>query len=158
MPETSVASYRPLRYIEPMVFRNLYDAAHVFVAGVRVYEHLNRRPPSLKELADMLGISEEELSLVSRKLCDEKIVSAIISGADCRYGIGDYTRIEALPRDSEAPRMMQEITQFQTRQQSRLKDIEKSLSENKDKQRVFSDLEKALKDPASLQKKKNPLD
>jgi DNA-binding Lrp family transcriptional regulator len=138
--------------------RNLYETAHVFVAGVRVFEHLHKRPPSLRELSDVLKTSEEELSLLARKLADEKIITLIISGADCRYGLLDHTRIEGLPRDMEAPRMAEEITQFQSRQQSRLRDLEKSLGENRDRERVFSDLDKALKDPASLQKKKNPLD
>jgi len=106
----------------------------------------------------MLKISEEELSLTARKLADEKIISMIVSGADCRYGISDYTRIEELPKESETPRMADEISQFQNKQQSRLKELEKTLSESRDKQRVFSDLDKALKDPSSLQKKKNPLD
>ena len=54
--------------------------------------------------------------------------------------------------------MAEEISQFQNRQQSRLKELEKSLSEGGEKKKVFGDLEKALKDPSSMQKKKNPLD
>lgn len=138
--------------------KNLYETAHIFVAGIRIFEHVNKRPPSLKELSDILKISEEELSLISRKLSDEKIISMIVSGAECRYGISDHTRIETLPRDDETPRMADEISQFQNRQQSRLKEMEKTLAEKRDKQSVFSDLDKALKDPSSLQKKKNPLD
>lgn len=153
-----VATRGALRYIMTIMAKNLYEAAHVFVAGIRVFEHVNKRPPNLKDLSDMLKISEEELSLMARKLADEKIISMIVSGADCRYGIGNYSRIEALPQEGEAPRMADEITQFQNKQQSKLKELEKTLSENRDKQRVFSDLDKALKDPSSLQKKKNPLD
>lgn len=145
-------------YIMIMIAKNLYETAHVFVAGIRVFEHVNKRPPTLKDLSDMLKISEEELSLMARKLADEKIISMIVSGAECRYGIADYSRIEALPREGEAPRMADEISQFQNKQQSKLKELEKTLGENRDKQRVFSDLDKALKDPSSLQKKKNPLD
>ena len=67
-------------------------------------------------------------------------------------------RIEDLPRQAQAPSIADEITQFQSRQESKLKEIEKTLGDSRDKKRVFSDLEKALKDPSSLQKKKNPLD
>lgn len=141
-----------------MFSKSLYETAHVFIAGIRVFEHVHKRPPNLKDLAEVLKISEEELSLVSRKLSDEKIITEIVSGAECRYGIADHLKIESLPRDEGTPRMSEEISQFQSRQQSRLKEIEKSLSEGRDKQRMFSDLDKALKDPASFQKKKNPLD
>ncbi|HPV28111.1 MAG TPA: hypothetical protein PKW48_00670 [Deltaproteobacteria bacterium] len=141
-----------------MMFRDLYQGAHLFVAGIRVHEHLHGRPPTLAGLAQILKVSEEELSLVARKLSDEKIVTEVVSGSECRYGIGDHMRIEDLPRQAQAPSIVDEITQFQSRQESKLKEIEKTLGDSRDKKRVFSDLEKALKDPSRLQKKKNPLD
>ena len=153
-----IAQGRALRYNVLMSSRSMYQSAHVFIAGIRVFEHLHGRPPALKDLSDTLKMSEEELSLLSRKLVDENIATMIVSGAECRYGIGDYARIESLPREGEAPRMAEEISQFQNRQQSRLKELEKSLSEGGEKKKVFGDLEKALKDPSSIQKKKNPLD
>lgn len=136
----------------------MYQDAHVFIAGIRVFEHLHKRPPTLKDLSEILKISEEELSLLSRKLVDENIATTIVSGAECRYGIGDFAKIETLPKEGEAPRMAEEISQFQSRQQSRLKELEKSMNEGGEKKKVFSELEKALKDPSSMQKKKNPLD
>ncbi|MGI6385699.1 MAG: hypothetical protein ACOX2W_00935 [Desulfomonilia bacterium] len=141
-----------------MMLKDLYEGAHVFVAGIRVHEHLHGRPPTLGGLALILKVSEEELSLMARKLCDEKILTAVVSGAECRYGLGDHTRIEALPRHEQAPEMADEIARFQSRRDSRLREIEQSLREGRDRKRVFSDLEKALKDPSSQQKKKNPLD
>lgn len=140
------------------MFRDLYEGAHLFVAAIRIHEHLHGRPPTLEGLAGILKVSQEELSLMARRLSDEKIVTEVVSGTGCRYTIGDHTRIEALPRDTKAPRMAEEITQFQSRRQSRLEEIEKSLGESRDKKRVFSDLEKALKDPSTRQQKKNPLD
>jgi hypothetical protein len=141
-----------------MTSKNLYQSAHLFIAGIRVFEHIYKRPPNLKDLSGILKISEEELSLLSRKLSDEKIITEIVSGAECRYGIADYVKIETLPKDEGTPRISEEISQFQNRQQSRLKEIEKSLGENRDRERVFSDLDKALKDPTALKKKNNPLD
>lgn len=145
-------------YISSMNLKNIYETAHIFVSGVRIFEHLHERPPMLKDLADILKVSEEELSLISRRLADEGIIHAVASGAQCRFSVADHTKIETLPRSAEPPRMAEEISQFQTRRQSRLSEIEKTLGENADKKRVFSDIEKALKDHSSLQKKKNPLD
>ncbi len=144
--------------LSAMSSKSLYESAHIFVAGIRVFEHLHKRPPTLGDLSDVLKISEEELSLLSRKLSDEKIITEIVSGAECRYGIADYMKIETLPREEGTPRISEEISQFQSRQQSRLREIEKSLGESRDRERVFSDLDKALKDPSGLKKKKNPLD
>ena len=54
--------------------------------------------------------------------------------------------------------MKDEISQFKNQQQSRLKEIEKTLGKSTDKAKIFSDLEKALKDPSAAKTKKNPLD
>ncbi|MCU0577548.1 MAG: hypothetical protein MUD15_12100 [Desulfobacterota bacterium] len=136
---------------------DLYSQAHLFVAALRVFDHLHGQPPSLRGLSDLLRVSEEELSRISRKLEDQGIVGVILSGGDARFTIRDHAGIEALPRSAETPKMEEEVSQFKTRQESRLKDIEESLARKGDKRSVFEELEKALKDP-SLIKKKNPLD
>lgn len=136
---------------------DLYSQAHLFIAAIRVFDHLHRQPPSLKGLSDLLHVSEEELSRISRKLEEQGIIGVIPSGGDARFTVRDHGRIEEFPRSVEAPRMEEEISQFKTRQESRLKDIEVSLARKGDKSSVFTELEKALKDP-SLMKKKNPLD
>lgn len=136
---------------------DVYGQAHLFVASIRVMEHLQGPPPSLKGLSDFLHVSEEELSRVSRRLEDEGVISIIRSGGDTRFAVRDHTRIETLPRTREAPRMEEEISQFKTKQESRLKELEESLAKKGDRSSVFSELDKALKDP-SLLKKKNPLD
>lgn len=141
-----------------MKSRDLYEQAHVFVAGIRVYEHLHGRPPGLKGLADMLKISEEELSLLARKLQDRAVIGVITTGAEVRYSIADYVKIEDLPRGEESAQLKDEISQFRNKQLSRLKEIEMTLGRNTDKDRIFSDLDKALKDPSAIKTKKNPLD
>jgi len=55
------------------------------------------------------------------------------------------------------PKMEEEISQYKTKQELRLKEIEQSMAKKGDKSSIFSELEKALKDPSSV-KKKNPLD
>lgn len=135
----------------------MYSQAHLFVAAVRVFEHLHLQPPSLRGLSELLQVSEEELSRISRRLEDQGIIGVIVSGGDHRFTVRNHTGIEEIPRSIEAPRMEEEITQFKSRQETRLKDIEESLARKGDKSSVYSELERALKDP-SLMKKKNPLD
>ncbi len=134
-----------------------YSQAHLFVAEVRVFEHLHLQPPSLRGLSELLEVSEEELSLISRRLEDQGIIGVITSGGGHRFTVRDHARIEEIPRSVEAPMMQEEITQFKTRQETRLRDIEESLARKGEKKSIYSELEKALKDP-SLMKKKNPLD
>lgn len=141
-----------------MKSKELYEQAHVFIAGIRVFEHLHGRPPTLQGLSDFLKISEEELSLLARKLEDRTIIRVIQAGSQIRYSIADHTGVEALPRGQQTSRMKDEITQFQSRQQSRMKEIEKTLGKKTDSAGIFSDLDKALKDPSTIKQKKNPLD
>jgi len=140
-----------------MLPADVYTQAHLFVAAVRVYEHLHRQPPSLKGLKDLLEVSEEELSRISRKLEDAGAIQIILSGGDARFSLRDHLKIEEFSRSVEAPKMEEEISQFKSKQESRLKEIEQSLTKKGDKSSIFSELEKALKDPSSI-KKKNPLD
>jgi DNA-binding transcriptional regulator GbsR (MarR family) len=146
-----------LDYNTIMLPRDIYSQAHLFVASIRVYEHLYSQPPSLKGLSELLRLSEEELSRVSRRLEDEEIIGTIKSGGDSRFVIRDYGKIESLPRSPEAAGMEQEISQFKSKQESRLKELEESLGKKGNRSAIFSELEKALKDPSQM-KKKNPLD
>jgi DNA-directed RNA polymerase specialized sigma subunit len=137
---------------------DLYEQAHVFLAGIRVFEHLHGRPPTLQGLSEFLKISEEELSLLARKLEDRSIIRVVQAGSQIRYSIADHTGVEDLPRGEQSSQMKDEISQFQNKQQSRLKEIEKTLGRSTEKSKIFSDLDKALKDPSVIKPKKNPLD
>ncbi|MBN1636589.1 MAG: hypothetical protein JW920_08750 [Deltaproteobacteria bacterium] len=142
-----------------MIKGGMYEQAHLFVAGLRVLEHLNGRPPALKDFSELLGISQEELSRISRFLEDHNIIGVATSGAEQRFFVLDHGKIEELPRQTDKKGIEDEITKFKHQQTSRLKEIEESLGKKKDKDSIFSELDKALKDPGSmLKKKKNPLD
>jgi DNA repair photolyase len=136
---------------------DIYSQAHLFVAATRVFEHLQHQPASLKGLKDLLQVSEEELSRISRKLEEIGAINVIMSGGEARFSIREHMKIEEFPRSIEAPKMEEEISQYKTKQELRLKEIEQSMAKKGDKSSIFSELEKALKDPSSV-KKKNPLD
>jgi hypothetical protein len=155
--ESSVEIQGFLNYNTNMLPRDMYGQTHLFVAGVRVVEHLSDQPPSLKSLSELLRLSEEELSRISRKLEGEGIIGIIRSGEENRFVIRNVAKIEELPRSPEPSGMEDEISQFKNKQESRLKDLENTLSKKGDRSSIFSELDKALKDP-SLMKKKNPLD
>ena len=141
-----------------MAARGMYDQAHLFVAGIRIYEHLNACPPALEHLEGMLRISREELALVSRRLKELGIIKGVMSGSGEHFFVSDHTQIEALPREPERIKMAEEITLFRQQQGERLDSIERSLKSKETKSSIFEELERALKDPSTVRKKKNPLD
>jgi DNA-binding transcriptional regulator YhcF (GntR family) len=136
----------------------LYDQAHLWVAGIRVYEHLHNKPPSINEMADFLKISPEVSTLISKKLGDLGVIGIIKAEFEERLYVQDYAKIEELPRDIAPNGMEKEIEKFRQQQTSRLDEIAKKLESGKENKKVFSDLDKALKDPSGVLKKKNPLD
>jgi len=140
-----------------MNVKSMYDDAQVFVAGIRVYDYINKTPPSLSGLSDLLKISEDELARVSRILEEHDVIGIIKSGGETRFYILDHLKIEDFPRSQDSLQMKDEISRFKDRQYSRLQEIEKSLNKGA-KSSVFSELENALKDPSNIKRKKNPLD
>ena len=141
-----------------MLPAGLYSQAHLIVAALRVREHLDRRPPDLNELAMMLGASVEELALLLRKLEDLGIVAAVKSGAGERFVPANHLAIEDLSREADAPGIAAELKDFKSRQQNRLSEIDELMKKPAAKPDLFKELDRALKDPSSLPKKKNPLD
>ena len=141
-----------------MLSGGLYAQAHLVVSGLRVREHLDHRPPSLNELAELLAVSVEELALLLRKLEDLGIVSVVKSGAAERFVPGNHLAIEDLAVQAETSSLEAELKSFKSRQQTRLGEIDEMLKRPAAKPDLFKDLDRALKDPASLPKKKNPLD
>ncbi len=53
---------------------DLYHQAHLMVAAIRIFEHLNSRPPNVEELCQKIKFSIEKGSLVCRKLEDLGII------------------------------------------------------------------------------------
>ncbi len=141
-----------------MLSGGLYSQAHLVVAGLRVREHLDHRPPTLAELAELLAVSVEELALLLRKLEDLGIVSAVKSGASERFTPGNHLAIEDLAVADEAPSIAAELKDFKSRQQTRLSEIDELMKRPAAKPDLFKELDRALKDPSGLPRKKNPLD
>jgi len=141
-----------------MLPAGLYAQAHLVVAALRVREHVDRRSPDLNELAAMLRVSLEELALLLRKLEDLGIVSAVKSGAGERFIPANHLAIEDLPKELDAPGIAAELKDFKSRQQNRLSEIDELMKKPAAKPDLFKELDRALKDPSSLPKKKNPLD
>lgn len=86
-----------------MLPKDLYGQAHLFAAAVRIVEHLSDQPPSLKSLSELLLLSEEEISRISRKLEEAGIIGVITSGGENRFLIRNIAKIEELPDHRSSP-------------------------------------------------------
>ncbi|MEA2101253.1 MAG: hypothetical protein U9P80_01595 [Thermodesulfobacteriota bacterium] len=125
---------------------------------MRIFEYLHSMPPGLKDLSEQLGIAQDELSRISRRLEKEGIIGVITGGAGERFYVLDHTRIEVIEKDAVSSGMEDEVLQFKDKQSLYLKHIEESLGKKDTRANMFDELTRAFKDPSGIKKKKNPLD
>ena len=86
--------------------------AHLIVAAVRVLVHKAGRPPSVEELAELLGWSREFCGHLCRGLESQEILMALKSPFDIRYDVGDHVKIDTLPTDDSGPKLKDEVDAF----------------------------------------------
>jgi DNA-binding Lrp family transcriptional regulator len=141
-----------------MIDQGMYTNAHLFVAAIRILEHRQGRSPALKEIADMLNLSSEETARISRRLDEAGIIRTAASGIDVRFYINDHLAIENIPKEVSAPAMMEEIMRMKAEKEAKLSQLEGVMKKGPVKPELFSELDKALKDPSAVKKKPNPLD
>jgi DNA-binding Lrp family transcriptional regulator len=147
-----------LLYMVAMMTEGLYSKAHCFIAAIRVLEHLHRRPPSLKEISDLLRISQDETSRISRRLENLGVIRCIKSGVEERFIIHDHLKIESIPKEEPPPAMLNEVMRLKQEKENKMQEFESLLKKGPAKPDLFNELDKALKDPSKMKKKPNPLD
>ena len=56
---------------------DFYSQAHLVVAAIRVYEHVNSRPPTIDELCPTIKFSIEKVNFICRKLEELEVIEAV---------------------------------------------------------------------------------
>jgi DNA-binding transcriptional regulator GbsR (MarR family) len=127
---------------------DLYSESHLFVAAVRIHEHLHGVPPTLDEISRILNFSAEQAGFVSRRLVDLGIVEAVVQGSiGARFFIRDNSKIEAIPRGEIGPRLEDEVRKFQDIQKAITRRVESMQAEQAGKKKsLFAEMEKKLKE------------
>ena len=132
---------------------DLYDEAHLLVAAIRIFNHLNSRPPTVDDLCQTIHISLERGNLICRKLEELEIVEAVAGSYGSRWYIKDHLKLEDIPRGEPASKLEDELKKFQDSQKALSQKIESMKAEHKQKKKnLFADMEKKLKQ--ELEKKK----
>jgi hypothetical protein len=131
----------------PAKKNDFYMKAHLCVAAIRIYEHLNSRPPTADELCRTLQFSIEQGTLICRKLVELGIIEAVESSYGTRWFIRDHLRIEEIPRGEEENKLGEEIKKFQDTQKAITKKIESFQAKQEQKKKdLFAEMEKKLKE------------
>jgi hypothetical protein len=129
------------------VKNDFYTRAHLFVAAIRVYEHLHSRPPNADELCRTLEFSVEQGSFICRKLEELGIIEAVESSFGTRWFIRDHLKLEDIPKGEEENRLGEEIKKFQDTQKAIAKKVESFHAQQEQKKKdLFAEMEKKLKE------------
>ena len=132
---------------------DFYHEAHIFVAAIRIFEHLNSRPPSVDELCRSINFSIERGNFIARKLEALDIIEAVKGSYGHRLYVSDHLRIEDIPRGAPGSTMEDEVKKYQDSQKAFSKKMETLQAEQKQKRKDrFAEMEKKLKE--ELEKKK----
>ena len=131
---------------------DFYNEAHLFVAAIRIFEHLNSRPPNADELCRTINFSIERGNFISRKLEDLGIIEAVEGSYGARLYVSDHLKIEDIPQGEPGSNMEDELKKFQDSQKAFSQKMETLQAEQKQKKKDrFAEMEKKLKE--ELEKK-----
>src|SRR5262249_27356582 len=113
---------------------------------VRVLAHRESRPPSVQEIAELLGERPEPVNVVLRELTELGIVREVTDAYGARYEVGDYLKIEDLAAGS-GPAMRSELASFSEKRRERDDALRKQFEGDLkgQRERKFSKLEEDLK-------------
>lgn len=132
--------------------KDFYTEAHIFVAAVRICEHLHSTPPTLEEVCQTLRFSTEQAGFIGRRLEQMGILEAVQGSYGARFFIRDHRKLEEIPRGEVGSRLEEEVKKFQDAQKTFSKKIESLQAEQAGKKKSrFADMEKKLKE--ELEKK-----
>ncbi len=131
---------------------DLYQEAHLLVAAIRIFNHLNSRPPTVEDLCRTIHISIERGNLICRRLEELGIIEAVAGSYGARWYIKDHLKLEDIPRGEPGSKLDDELKKFQDSQKALSQKIESMKAEQKQKKKnLFADMEKKLKE--ELEKK-----
>jgi hypothetical protein len=131
----------------PAPKNDFYSRAHLLVAAIRIFEHVNTRPPNADELCRSLQLSVEQGSFICRKLEELGIIEAVESSYGTRWFIRNHLKIEEIPRGEEENKLGEEIKKFQDTQKALAKKIESFQAKQQQKKKdLFAEMEKKLKE------------
>jgi len=111
-----------------MDVRPSYEDTHLIVAAVRVLSNNAAKPPTPEDVAELLDKPPDFIRSMIIVLGKEGILRVVENPFEIRAEVGDYLKIEDLPRASEVPSIKSELDEFVKRKKEAEDETGKSLS------------------------------
>lgn len=131
----------------PSPRNDLYTEAHLLVAAIRVHEHVQARPATIRDVCRMLGFSSEHAGIVCRRLVEGGVLDSVLGSFGERLFIRDHLKLEEIPRGETGRKLEAEVKKFQDHQRHFTQKIESLQAEQAGKKKsLFAEMEKKLRE------------
>ena len=126
---------------------DFYSQAHLMVAAIRVYEHINSRPPTVENLCQTINFSIEKGNFICRRLEELNIIEAVEGSYGTRLFVREHLKIEDIPRGDPESNFEDELKKFQDNRKAFSQKVETFQAQQKQKKKdLFAEMEKKLKE------------
>jgi len=138
----------------------LYEDAQILLAGIRLFQHREKRPPSLEELASFALFSLESVHHLCNRLETLGAVERIRGAFHDRICLKDPLAAEALRLEPEAPRIDEDVERWKEQRDQTIRGVEKRFARDfgkAEKEDLYSQLEERIR-KGGKEERKSPLD
>jgi len=139
---------------------SLYEEAQVFLAGVRLFRHREKRLPSLEELAEFTRSSRESVHHMCHRLESLGAVERIRGAFDDRVCLKDPLQAESLREETDSPRMDDEVRRWKEQREATIQNVEKMFAEDSGREKrreMHTQIEERIRQ-GGREERKSPLD
>ena len=101
-----------------------YEKSHLVVAAVRILSFRDGIAPTEEQVAELLGIAPDFTRSLIRALAEIEIVRVIQNPFETRVELGEFMKLEELPRDEGERAMESELEAFHERYRKKREEME----------------------------------
>jgi hypothetical protein len=133
-----------------------YTEGHLVVAAIRVLENRMKRPPTVEEIAELLGFSVEWTGVLVAALRRSEIVTTVESAFTVRVEVRNHLPLEELSREDSATRLDAEMKEFAEKRRAEESQLDSLFSSGEAFRRQEDKLSRMADEFKRFQPKKPP--
>ncbi len=139
-----------------MEVRIAYEEGHAHVAAVRVLQYRLKRPPTIDEVAEVLGSKPEITNHRLRALEAAGIVTIVENPFESHVSVRDHLALEKLPPEVSEAGLSEAVQDFKKRQAEKAEEMIRLFDEGDPNRERKERTDKMAEDLRSFKPKKTP--
>lgn len=139
-----------------MEVRIAYEEGHAHVAAIRVLQYRLKRPPTIDEVAEVLGSKPEITNHRLRALETAGIVTIVENPFESHVSVRDHLALEKLPPEVSEAGLSDAVQDFKKRQAEKAEEMIRLFDEGDPNRERKERTDKMAEDLRSFQPKKTP--